>query len=155
MEDNFFTDPGLGSGFGMIQAHYVYRALYVYYDYISSTSDHQALDPRGGGPLPSKVCRKGLVTDLCWGFQWSTHRALSSPPESGTNRKIRHRGQDLPGLTIGLLTRDKGGVSRANTPRLLSGLGLEQGHREGGSPGSHGQEEEATGTTEDLYLANP
>ena len=54
MEDNFFTDPGLGSGFGMIQAHYVYRALYVYYDYISSTSDHQALDPRGGGPLPSK-----------------------------------------------------------------------------------------------------
>ena len=61
---------------------------------------------------------------------------------------------DLPRLTIGLLTRDKGGVFRANTPRLLSGLGLEQGDREWGSPGSHGWEEEATDTTKDLYLAN-
>ena len=77
----------------MIQAHYVHCALYVYYDYFSSTSDHQALDPRGEGPQPLKVCRKGLVTGLCWGFQWSTHKALSSPPESGTNRKIGHWGQ--------------------------------------------------------------
>ena len=77
----------------MIQAHYMYCALYVYYDYISSTSDHQALDPRGEGPQPLKMCRKGLVAGLCWGFQWSTHKALSSPPESGTNRKIGHWGQ--------------------------------------------------------------
>ena len=56
---------------------------------------------------------------------------------------------DLPGVTI-----DKGGVCRANTSRLLSGLCLEQGDREGGSPGSHGWEEEATGTTKDLYLVN-
>ena len=59
MEDNFFTDPGLGSGFGMIQVHYMYCAPYVYYDYISSTSDHQALDPRGGGPPAFEGPQKG------------------------------------------------------------------------------------------------
>ena len=41
----------VGDGLGMIQAHYIYCALYFYYYYISSTSDHQALDPRGWGPL--------------------------------------------------------------------------------------------------------
>lgn len=35
----------------MIQAHYVHCALYVYYDYFSSTSDHQALDYGSWGPL--------------------------------------------------------------------------------------------------------
>ena len=33
----------------MIQVHYISCALYFYYYYISSTSDHQALDPRGWG----------------------------------------------------------------------------------------------------------
>ena len=33
-------------GFGIIQVHYIYCALYFYY-YISFTSDHQALDPEG------------------------------------------------------------------------------------------------------------
>ena len=37
---------------GMIQRHYIYCALHIYYYYISSTSDHQALDPGGWGPLP-------------------------------------------------------------------------------------------------------
>ena len=32
-------------GFQMIQAHYMYCALYFYYYYINSTSGHQALDP--------------------------------------------------------------------------------------------------------------
>ena len=32
--------------------YYIYCSVYFYYDYISSTSDHQALDPRGWGPLP-------------------------------------------------------------------------------------------------------
>ena len=45
MEDNFLTDGG-GDGFGMIQAHYMYCALYFYYYYIRSNSDHQALDLR-------------------------------------------------------------------------------------------------------------
>ena len=43
MEDDFSTD-GAGGGFRMIQAHYTYYALYFCY-YISSTSDHQAVDP--------------------------------------------------------------------------------------------------------------
>ena len=45
-------------GFQMIQAHCIYCALYFYYYYISSTSDHQALDPGGLG---------GYVGDPCQG----------------------------------------------------------------------------------------
>ena len=53
VEDNFSTDGESGGrdGFWMIQAHYIYYALNFYYYYISSTSDHQALDPRGWRPL--------------------------------------------------------------------------------------------------------
>ena len=40
-------EGGAGDGFGMIQAHYIYCALYFSFYYICSTSDHQALDPRG------------------------------------------------------------------------------------------------------------
>ena len=40
------TRVGRGDGFRMIQVHCIYCALYYYY-YISSTSDHQELDPRG------------------------------------------------------------------------------------------------------------
>ena len=36
---------------GMLQPPYIYCALYFYYDYISSTLDHQILDPRVWGPL--------------------------------------------------------------------------------------------------------
>ena len=43
---------GVRDGFGMIQTHYTYCVLYFYYDYPSSTSDHQALDPGSWGPLP-------------------------------------------------------------------------------------------------------
>ena len=42
---------GGGEGLGIIQAHYTYCVLSFYYYYISSTSDHQALDPGGRGPL--------------------------------------------------------------------------------------------------------
>ena len=48
MEDNFSMDWGAGrSGFRMIRARYMYCALYFYYYYISSISEHQALDLRG------------------------------------------------------------------------------------------------------------
>ena len=46
MEVNFLTDPPEGC-VGLIQAPYIYCALYFHYYYISSTSDHQALDPGG------------------------------------------------------------------------------------------------------------
>ena len=44
----FSTDWGWvsGDGFGMIQMHFISCALYIYYYYISSTSDHYALDPK-------------------------------------------------------------------------------------------------------------
>ena len=52
MEDSFSTNVGgVGMVSGLIQVNYIYCALYFYYYYISSTSDHQALDPQGWGPL--------------------------------------------------------------------------------------------------------
>ena len=51
VEDSFSTDQGQErSGFRMTQVHCIYCALY-YYCYISSTSDPQALELRGWGPL--------------------------------------------------------------------------------------------------------
>ena len=48
-ERQLFPGPGVGvevgDGFRMTPEHYIYCY------YISSTSDHQALDPRGWGPL--------------------------------------------------------------------------------------------------------
>ena len=42
---------GVGGWFGIIQVYYIYLGLYFYYYYISSALDHQALGPRGWGPL--------------------------------------------------------------------------------------------------------
>ena len=50
-EDSFPVDQGGGDGLQMIQAHGIYCAFSFRYYYISSTSDHQALDPGGWGPL--------------------------------------------------------------------------------------------------------
>ena len=49
-----FMDQGGGDGFGMIQVHHIYCALYFCY-YISSTTDHQLVDPRGWGPLTYSI----------------------------------------------------------------------------------------------------
>ena len=51
MGDDFSMDQ-LGDGFGMIQAHYTYCALYFYDYYISFTSDHQDQIPEFGDPCP-------------------------------------------------------------------------------------------------------
>ena len=51
VEDNL-PQTGSGDGFWDDSVHYIYCALYFYYYYyISSTSDHQTLDPGGWGPL--------------------------------------------------------------------------------------------------------
>ena len=42
---------------GMTHVHYLHWTLYSQYHYISSTSDHQALNPRVWGPLQ--------YSDLC------------------------------------------------------------------------------------------
>ena len=49
---------GVENGFGIVQAHYIYCALYSYYYYINSTSDHKALDPGGWGPLTHLIKKK-------------------------------------------------------------------------------------------------
>ena len=54
VQDSFPIDQSGEGGFRMIQAYYVYWAL-CFYNYISSTSDHQALDARGWGPWYSPL----------------------------------------------------------------------------------------------------
>ena len=44
--ETVFPWAGWADAFWIIQVHYIYCALYFYFYYISSTSDHQALDPR-------------------------------------------------------------------------------------------------------------
>ena len=71
MEDSFSMDRRAGEdGFRMIQGHYIYSALYFYYCYISSTPDHQALDPGGWGPLPDITNQVvlSLGGSLCYVF---------------------------------------------------------------------------------------
>ena len=46
----------------MIQVCHIYCALYIYYYYIRSTSDRQALDPGGWGPLN---CRRYMSGTPC------------------------------------------------------------------------------------------
>ena len=80
MEDNFSMKQGWGDGFGMIQAHYIYCSLYFYYYYISSASDHQALDPRGWGPLSTHVLIYFYVNlGLFLGLFLSSYSDFSSP----------------------------------------------------------------------------
>ena len=45
----------------MIQVHYIYYALSFHYYYISSTSDHEGLDPRGWRALLQKE-KRGLAS---------------------------------------------------------------------------------------------
>ena len=52
-------------GFWIIQTHCIYCVLYFYYFYISSTSDHQALDPRGWGPRVYATCHLQDMRGLC------------------------------------------------------------------------------------------
>ena len=59
----FSTDQGaVGDGFGIIQKHYIYWALYFYYYCISSTSNHSALEPRGWDK--SETDSDSVVSDL-------------------------------------------------------------------------------------------
>ena len=68
MEDSFFKDR-VGDGFRMIQVPYVYCALYFfYYYYISSISNHQVLDPGGGGSLDYTI-----PWDLKSNQGWNAH----------------------------------------------------------------------------------
>ena len=57
VEDNFPRTRVRVGGLGMIQVQCIYCALYFCCHHISSTSDHQAFDPRDWGPLYYRICR--------------------------------------------------------------------------------------------------
>ena len=83
MEDNFSMERERGVGkdvFRMIRAHYIYCALYSCY-YISSTSDHKALDPVVWQPhLPSKALAISLAGScLTTGLQLDNKPAAGMP----------------------------------------------------------------------------
>ena len=64
----------------MIQVHSIYHALYFYYYYISFTSDHQALDLRGWGPLVYTILGVGKKkkTNLQWKTSPKPQKSKSS-----------------------------------------------------------------------------
>ena len=80
MKDSFLTDLGGENSVGMIQVHYIYYALYFYYYHISSTSDHQALDPGGWGPL-EQITPK--LTRVVWNNKCLSSHTVSETWDSG------------------------------------------------------------------------
>ena len=64
VEDSFSTGWVVGGAFEMIQTYYICYALYFCYYYISSTFEHQGLDPGVGDPLSRMLHRtvKGKVS---------------------------------------------------------------------------------------------
>ena len=82
VEDNSM-DWGKGGWFGMIQAHYVYCILHFCYYYISSISDHQALDPGGWGPLSSSRASQVVLEIEEPPCKSADERDASSIPELG------------------------------------------------------------------------
>ena len=89
MEDIFSMDHVGSVGFGMIQEHYIYCALY-FCDYsINSTSDDQALDPGGWGIPEITLLRteeKSLFRDrgawptIVHGVARVRHNLVTKPP---------------------------------------------------------------------------
>ena len=97
--DQFWGRPGPGpglmrgrrDGFWMIRAHYIYCSLCFYHCCLSSTADHQPLDPRGWGPLlkKKKSCVKEALrlkhpnfklTSLGRGFRYLVPQIISVKP---------------------------------------------------------------------------
>ena len=91
MEDSFSTDGGWEDGFRMIQVHFIYYALYSYCYYISSTSDYQALDTRGGGSLPYSTTQISIrIYETHWIFLRKSKKVLAFWPGNVTELgKIR------------------------------------------------------------------
>ena len=76
MEDNFSMDQGREDSFGITQAHYIY----FYYHYNSSTSDHQAWDPRGRDP-----CFRDTPMPVMW-WQADERFVVPQPEEEEIGR---------------------------------------------------------------------
>ena len=107
-EDSFSMDKERGNGFGMIQAHYIYCALYFCCCYVSCTSHRRALDPGGGDHQLSVTVTVGSTgwwkwepwifglsaepvlwwTLTCWASSFKRSRSLSREEGEGTSRAI-------------------------------------------------------------------
>ena len=83
----------------MIQAHYRYCALYFCYYYISSTSDHQALDPGDGDPC--YTLKKNREMSL----KGYLPKALGLPRPTGL-RSQKADAHDFGGISQSLLPGD-------------------------------------------------
>ena len=77
METSFLCTGDGGDGFRMIRVHYTYCALDFYYDYISSTSDHQALGP---GDHLNQLYSLSLDRPLYLGLQLSLIQSAGHQP---------------------------------------------------------------------------
>ena len=97
MEDNFSMDRVGGDGFRMIQAHYLYCALYFYHYYIISTSDNRRLGTPDLGHLEIinednellhtdsgfSSCLHKCSFIMTWGTRLELRILQSSMPECG------------------------------------------------------------------------
>ena len=92
MVDNFSTDRGEGWFWDGSNA-YIYCALYFYYSDTTSTSDHQALDPRGWGPLLYWIVKTSWAGPITW---------VSSLPFAGFQLEKQRRGRAVAVRGVGV-----------------------------------------------------
>ena len=124
----FFPWMGEGS-LRMIQVHHIYRALYFYYYYISSTSYNQAVDSAVGVP-----CLKLLI--LSNYLEASVALFMAREKESNHTIYISYK-QCAPWGQLPLLSSPKCGTS-LNTQLLLSNMISRAHHCLGGHQVSSG-----------------
>ena len=99
----------------MIEAYYIYYALYFYYYHISSTSDHQALDPEVG-----ELCFSELNLGKTWGG-WSSE-LFSLVPQSLLPRADRASlwmTEMVLSINRGLLNKDDFRLLPSLSPKYL------------------------------------
>ena len=72
VEDSFSTDCGVGSGFRMIQAHYIYCALDSYYYYIAIYDEIIIQLTIMQNPWEPWACFLQLLDGPIWGFWYES-----------------------------------------------------------------------------------
>ena len=122
--------PWMGDAFRVIQAHYVYFALYFYYFYISSNSDHWALDLEVGDPC----CRKQLSSaSMPWWYSQGEEPLLTCNVTQHKLDEVRallwHQ-EGLQFLTWQMLC---GVGTEAGTRRWHPGLAYQEANSEEGT----------------------
>lgn len=75
MEDEIFQFDREGDGFKMIQVYCILVFYFAIY-YISSTSDHQALDPEAGDPelkSAAQLMSQAMFSNHCTEIKFEEH----------------------------------------------------------------------------------